>query len=198
MDISSAPRAHWERVTAGGRRPPRGRRTPGSPRPRRLTGLPCVGGHHVRQAGDRDRLFVRARRRPAVAEHQRRLPPLRPPHRRAFGLVRLRHVGAMLEAGYSGLAVKQVAGCHERRLGKHEREHRAEQHAAAAAHAVHGSRPVPTWLGCAGTVRCCSCWLPIGHAYQSRQRCVASAYAFFDMPTICPGWHDPERARVDR
>ena len=41
-----------------------------------------VGGHHLRQAGDRGRLLLRARRRPAVAEHERRLSLLRPPDRR--------------------------------------------------------------------------------------------------------------------
>jgi hypothetical protein len=37
------------------------------------------------------------------------------------------------------------------------------------------------------TAACSRCWLAVGHAFQSRQRDVASAYAVFDTPTICAG-----------
>jgi hypothetical protein len=69
-----------------------------------------VGGHHLCQAGDRGRLLVRARRRPAVAERERRLPALWPADRR--------HVGAALVVEHAVRIVKQVAGCREGRVGE--------------------------------------------------------------------------------
>jgi hypothetical protein len=69
-------------------------------------------------AGDRDRLLVRAHRRPAVAEHVRPLSAKRPPVRRQV----------------------RAAGCRERRSGE-EGEYRDEQRAAAA---VRGCPPVVT------------------------------------------------------
>jgi two-component system, OmpR family, response regulator VanR len=61
-----------------------------------------VGGHHLCQAGDRGRLLVRARRRPAVAEHQGRLSAQRPPDRR--------HVGAALVAPHVAGRRRRVGG----------------------------------------------------------------------------------------
>ena len=94
-----------------------------------------VGGHHLCHAGDRDRLLVRAHRRPAVAEHVRPLSAPRPPVRRQVPAIRA------VEQGAAVLVVEQVAGCRERRGGEEQGEHRAEQHAATAP-AVHGYRPV--------------------------------------------------------
>jgi hypothetical protein len=48
-----------------------------------------VCGHHLCHAGDRDRLLVRAHRRPAVAEHISPLSAKRPPARRQVGAVLL-------------------------------------------------------------------------------------------------------------
>jgi hypothetical protein len=84
-----------------------------------------VGGHHLCHAGDRDRLLVRAHRRPVVAEHVRPLSAKRPPVRRQVAAI---------------LAVEDVAGCRECRGGE-EGEYRDEQRAAAA---VRGCRPVVT------------------------------------------------------
>ena len=77
-----------------------------------------VGGHHLCQAGDRNRLLVRARRRPAVAEHVRRLPAPRPSVCRQEGAI---------------LVVEEVAGCRERRGGEDHGECRAEQRAPGGA-----------------------------------------------------------------
>jgi hypothetical protein len=69
-----------------------------------------VGGHHLRQAGDRGRPLVRAGRRAPVAEHERRLSTLRPRDRR-----RLCSTPGSALVEHAALVVDQAARCHEHR-----------------------------------------------------------------------------------
>ena len=131
-----------------------------------------VGGHHLGQAGDRDRLLVRARRRPAVAEHQRRLPAQRPPDRRQVGAVLVvEHCGRLSPSAMVELPAN--AAC-----GEEQDEHRAEQRAGGGAGRTRS-------IGNGGLLFVLVRWRS---RRQSRQRGVASTYRFFDTPTICSGW----------
>ena len=107
-----------------------------------------VGGHYLGQAGYGDRLLVRARRRPTVGEHQRRLSLRRP--------AGSRQGRATLVVGLVRPAVERVPGSRKRRAGEldeiaargdeENREYRGQQHATTA-YAVHGR------LGATGGVR---------------------------------------------
>ena len=122
-----------------------------------------VGGHHLCEARDRDRLLVRAHRRPAAAEHVGTLSTRRPPVRRpvggghAGGRQRLLLRGHRLCAADDGRpgsgrrppvrrrrgVVAELAGCRECRGGEDQSEYGPEQPAGAA---------------------CSSCRSAVGHA----------------------------------
>ena len=122
-----------------------------------------VGGHHLCQAGDRSRLLVRARRRPAVADHQRRLSAPRPPDRR--------QVAALLPLSMRPLALSGW---------------RAAANAVAAR--SRARQPKPTASTVDRVRRAAVRAGPCRSRLQSRQLGVASTYAVFDMPTICAGF----------